>query len=210
MAPRARRAYPDAVAWMRSRVPPRRDRVSIASSALTAALVDGLLLLSLIGVASPARFGSLGSRAFGSGWRTLALLGIAGACASWVAARFRAHRWVIAKAREPFRRPLEEDPAFAGAAAALEAARAPLKTRFALGWIWLPAVGVLAATAAALTTGYFLVDAVIARFEVGWQQPVLAGVNLVVAWALLRAVAGRLAVWPLAVSVHREATTGYS
>ena len=210
MARKSRGAYPDAVAWMRSRVPPRRDRASIAASALTAALLDGLLLLSLIGIASPARFGSLGSRAFGSGWRTFALLGIAVACGLWLVARFRAHRWVVAKTREPFRRPLEEDPAFAGASGALDAARSPLKTRFALGWSWLPAIAVLGAVGASLTTGYFLVDAVIARFEVGWQQPVLAGVNLLVAWLLLRAAAGRLAVWPLAVSVHREATTGYS
>lgn len=206
----SRRPYSDAAAWMRSRIPPRRDRAALAGAALTALLVDGLLLLSLIGTASPARFGSLGSRAFGSGWRTLALLGVAAACALWLAARFRAHRWVAAKMREPWRRPLEEDPAFAGASGALGAARGPLKTRFALGWIWLPALAVLGALGAALTTGYFLVDAVLARFEIGWQQPVLAAVNLVVAWVLLRVGAGRIAVWPLAVSVHREATTGYS
>lgn len=120
-----------------------------------------------------------------------------------------AHAWLVRKAREPFRRPLEGDPAFAGAAHALGAAPAPLKTRFAVGWIWVPAGAALVALAGCLSTAYFVVDAVLARFEVGWQQPVLAGANLLLAWIVLRAAAGRLAVWPLAVSVHREATTGY-
>ncbi|HEX2196633.1 MAG TPA: hypothetical protein VHJ76_06880 [Actinomycetota bacterium] len=202
--------YGDAVAWMRSRLPTARERARLAGAALTAFLVDGLLLMAAIGLLAPARFGSQGSRAFGSTQRTVVLLAVAGACGLWFAASLRAHRWAAAKVREPFRRPLEEDPAFAGAAAALGAARSPLKTRFLVGWIWVPALAVLGALAASLTTAYFLVDAVIARFEVGWQQPVLAAANLVVGWALLRAAAGRLAVWPLAVSVHRDATTGYS
>lgn len=201
--------YNDAVSWMRSRVPRAGARTALATAALTAALVDGLLLMSLIGLVSPASFGVAGGRAFGSTSRTLTLVAIAGVCAVWFLLRLRTHRWVVARMREPFRRPLDDDPAFAGASSALEAARGPLRTRFALGWIWLPALAVLGATAASLTTAYFLVDAVIARFEVGWQQPAFAGVNLVVAWMLLRMAAGRLAVWPLAVSVHREATTGY-
>lgn len=207
--PSSGRPYHDALAWMRSRVPSRRARSAIASGALAAALVDGTLLMSAIGLVSPASFGVAGGRAFGSTTRTLSLAAIAAACAVWFVMRLRTHRWVVARAREPFRRPLEEDPAFAGAAGRLEAARSPLKTRFATGWIWMPALAALGAAAAALTTAYFLVDAVIARGEVGWQQPVFAGVNLVVAWLLLRIAAGRLAVWPLAVSVHREATTGY-
>jgi hypothetical protein len=205
-----RRAYSDAAAWMRSRVPSRRARDRLASAALAAALIDGALLMSLIGLLSPASFGASGSRAFGSGVRTYALLGIVALCGIWLARRFRAHRWLVAKVREPFRRALEDDPAFAGAAASLDAARAPLKTRFAIGWIWLPAVAAIAAVGASLSTAYFLVDAVIARFQIGWQQPAFAGVNLLLAWVLFRASAGRLAVWPLAVSVHREATTGYS
>lgn len=209
MSPRARRAYSDAAAWMRSRVPPRRARSALAAAALTGMLIDSLLLLALIGLFSPASFGAAGSRAFGSGSRTLALAAIVAASVAWLARRFRTHRWLVDRAREPFRRPLEEDPAFAGASGALAAARAPLQTRFTVGWIWAPALGAVGAVAASLTTAYFLVDAVIARFEVGWQQPVLAGVNFVLAWLLLRTSAGRLAVWPLAVSVHREATAGY-
>lgn len=205
-----RRAYSDAAAWMRSRVPSRRSRERLAGAALTGSLMDGALLMSLIGLVSPASFGASGSRAFGSGTRTIALLGIAVVCGIWLARRLRAHRWLVAKVREPFRRPLEDDPAFAGAAAALDATRAPLKTRFAIGWVWLPAVAAIVAAGASLSTAYFLVDAVIARFQVGWQQPVFAGVDLVLAWTLFRTAAGRIAVWPLAVSVHREATTGYS
>jgi hypothetical protein len=168
-----------------------------------------VLLLAIIGLISPARFGSQGSRAFGSGWPTIALIGLALACGLWVYARRKTHGWVVAKIREPFRRPLEEDPAFGGASGALAAAPAPLRTRFALTWIWAPAVGAMIALTACLSAAYFLVDAVLARFEVGWQQPVLAGIDLVLAWTLFRIAAGRLAVWPLAVAVHREATTGY-
>lgn len=205
----SRGPYRDAVAWMRSRVPSAQVRGAVAGGALAAALIDGLLLMSVIGLVSPSSFGVAGGRAFGSTSRTVTLVAVAGACAVWLVLHLRAHRWVFARIRDPFRRPLEDDPAFAGAAGALGAARGPLQTRFAWGWIWLPALGAIGGAAAALTTSYFLVDAVIAQFEVGWQQPAFAGINLVVAWLLLRAVAGRLYVWPLAVSVHREATTGY-
>jgi hypothetical protein len=194
---------------MRSRVPSRRSRGAVAGAALGGCLVYSLLLLSLIGLASPARYGSQGSRAFGTGWTSLALAGIAAGCATWAIAHRGTHAWLVRKVREPFRHPLEADPAFAGAAHALGAAPAPLKTRFAAGWIWLPAVSALLALAGCLSTAYFAVDAVLARFEVGWQQPVLAAANLLLAWVLLRVAAGRLAVWPLAVGVHREATTGY-
>lgn len=205
----ARKAYSHAAAWMRSRVPPRASRGSLATAATTGCVIYAVLLLSVIALVSPARFGSQGSRAFGSGWPSLALAALGAACLAWAVARRRRHSWVVGKVREPFRRPLEEDPAFAGAAHALAAARPPLKTRFAAAWIWAPAAAALLALAGSLTAAYFVVDAVLARFEVGWQQPVLAGLNLAFSWAVLRAAAGRLAVWPLAVSVHREATTGY-
>ena len=204
-----RRSYADAAAWMRSRLPARSARGSAAAAALGGCLVYSVLLLALIGLVSPARFGSQGSRAFGTGWTVPALAGIAAACAVWAWRRRASHAWLVRKVREPFRHPLEADPAFAGAAHALGAAPAPLKTRFAAGWIWLPAGAALLGLAGSLSVAYFAIDAVLARFEVGWQQPVLAGANLLLAWAVLRAAAGRLTVWPLAVSVHREATTGY-
>lgn len=204
----SRKAYSDTAAWMRSRVP--RGRSQIAAAVLGAFLTYSILLMSVIGFFSPSSFGASGSRAFGNQVRTLALAALAGACTAWLARRARTHRWIVARAREPFRRPLDGDPAFAGASAALASVRSPLQTRFSIGWIWAPAVTALAAAAAALTTAYFLVDAIIARFEIGWQQPVLAGANLLLSWLLLRLSAGRLVVWPLAVSVHREATSGYS
>lgn len=205
----SRRAYSDAAAWMTSRVPGRRSRAAIASRALTACLVASAFLLSLIAMVSPARFGSQGSRAFGSGWPVLVLAAVAIASLAWIVARRRSAAWLLARAREPFRRPLEGDPAFTGASGALAACAAPLRTRFALGWVWAPAAAAVVAGAACLSASYFLVDAVLARFEVGWQQPVLAAANLVIAWGLLRLAAGRLAVWPLAVAAHRAATVGY-
>lgn len=206
----SRSAYSDAAAWMRSREPRGRARERVSAAVLGAFLVDSVLLLALIGLFSPASFGAEGSRAFGNTPRTLMLAAVAGACAMWFVRRIRVHRWAFESMREPFRRPLEDDPAFSGASGALSAARPPLQTRFAIAWIWAPALAALVAAAASLTTAYFLVDTVIARFEIGWQQPIIAAVNLVLAWLLLRIAAGRLAVWPLAVSVHREATTGYS
>ena len=206
----ARTAYGNALGWMRSRVPGRTGRAAVAAGALRGFLLYALLLLALVGLASPARFGSQGSRAFGSGWPTGALAVIVVACTAWALSQRGTHAWLIRKVREPFQRPLEDDPAFAGAAHALGAARAPLKTRFAVGWIWLPATAALGALAACLSTAYFVIDAVLARFEVGWQQPVFAAANLLLGWVLLGVAAGRLAVWPLAVSVHREATTGYA
>ena len=205
----ARKAYSDASAWMRSRVPGPRSRAALASRSLAGSLVGSVLLMTAIAMASPARFGSQGSRAFGSGWPVLVLAAVAAGCLLWVVARRRSFTWLVARAREPFGRPLEDDPAYAGAAGALAACPAPLRTRFATGWIWAPAVAALIAGAASLSAAYFLVDAVLARFEVGWQQPVLAAADLAVAWGLLRAFAGRLAVWPLAVSAHRAATVGY-
>lgn len=209
MPVRRRSAYSDAVAWVASRRPERRERAAIATRALTACLVGALLLLCVVGLLSPARFGSQGSRAFGSGWRDLVLAGIALGCAVWAAARRRSLAWLVARAREPLGRPLEDDPAFAGASGALAATRGPLRTRFALGWIWAPAGAALAGAASCLAASYFVVDAVLARFEVGWQQPVFAAIYLALAWGAFRAAAGRLAVWPLAVSAHRAATVGY-
>lgn len=205
-----RSAYSDAAGWVRSRVPRRRARADLTAQVLGALLLDATLLLSVIGLFSPASFGASGSRAFGSNVRTLMLGALVAVCALWVARRWRTQRRAIEGAREPFRHPIEDDPAFAPASAALAAARPPLQTRFAIAWIWLPALAVAGAVATSLAAAYFVVDSVVARFEIGWQQPVLAAVNLVLAWVLLRTSAGRLAVWPLAVSVHREATTGYS
>lgn len=209
MPVRRRSAYSDAVAWVASRRPARRERAELATRALVACLVGALLLLSVVGLLSPARFGSQGSRAFGSGWRDLVLAVLAAGCTAWIVARRRSAAWVVARAREPFGRPLDDDPAFAGASGALAATRGPLRTRFALGWVWGPALAAGLGAAATLASAYFLVDAILARFEVGWQQPVFAAVYLGIAWGAFRASAGRLAVWPLSASAHRAATVGY-
>ncbi len=190
-------------------MPRGRERATIATRAFTACLGGSFLLLCVIGLLSPARFGAQGSRAFGSGWPDLILVTGAGACAAWVVARRRSLAWVVARAREPWHRALEEDPAFPGASGALAACRGPLRARFAAGWIWAPAGAAVVAGASSLAAAYFVVDAVLARFEVGWQQPVFGALYLAVAWVVLRAAAGRLAVWPLAVSAHRAATVGY-
>lgn len=110
---------------------------------------------------------------------------------------------------EPLREPLDRFEAFDPAVHALLAAPATLRTRFALGWVWAPAGAVVAAAFFAASSAYFLVDAVLARFQIGWEQPLLAAVNAVAGLLLLRLAATRLATWRLAFSVHREVTGSY-
>ncbi len=56
----------------------------------------------------------------------------------------------------------------------------------------------------AFSTSYFAVDAVLARFRVGWQQPVLGVADGIVAFLLFRMAARRLALWPFAYRIYRE------
>ncbi len=118
-------------------------------------------------------------------------------------------RWAFERAREPYVRPLEEEPGFDEAVEALAECPAALRTRFALSWVWGAVAWAIVGGTFAFSTAYFLVDAVLARGRVGWQQPVYAVVFALLSLAVFAATAGRLATWRFAASVHKEVATGY-
>ena len=167
-----------------------------------------LILLGSIGVVSPARFGSPGMEPMGSvqWWALTALVGlfIGIAASRWSKLR-RAGSLLL----EPMRRPLGDLTSFEPAVEALRSCPAAFRTRFTFGWVWGPGAAVVAASFFLASSAYFIVDAVLARLQVGWQQPVLAAGNALLAFVILRAVALRLATWRLALSVHREVAGRY-
>jgi hypothetical protein len=202
------RAYSDATDWLKSSRR-RFDKMAYAQKGFGAAFVAGLIVTGAIGVLSPAAFGSTGSRTLRTGWPSWLLLGLIGLAVLYAAMKWRYVRWAINRFRDPFVRAPEGDPRYEGAADALAACPAAYRTRFAFWWIWGPALLALLGTMCAFSVAYFLVDAVLARFEVGWETPVLAGINLVLGLLLFRLAATRLSTWRMAVAVHRSVTQGY-
>jgi hypothetical protein len=203
----AQRAYSDAVSWMKEARPGGLQAGGLAWRLFRAIYVAAFLVLAAIGVLSPSRFGNPNSRPLRSAeWIALAV--ITTVVAVLVAIRRERVTASIRRLTEPFRRPLDH-PSLEPAANALDSCPAAYRTRFALGWVWGPAAAVVLATVLAASSAYFLIDAVLARFEIGWQQPVLAGGQALVGLLVLRAVASKLSVWRLALSVHRSVTGAY-
>lgn len=186
------------------------DSGRFAARAFGGCAFAGLFMLTLIGLLFPAQFGAPGARAFRSGWPVFALLGMIAVCAVAVYLRRDYVLWLWARFREPLVRPLEEDPAFEGAAAALGECPAPLKTRFALTWVWAPSLLAILGALFSISASYFVVDAVLARFRIGWGQGVLVAVNVAAALLVFRAAALKLSTWRVALSAYRDATGGYS
>ena len=205
----AQRAYSDAVRWVKSARPRKFSRGAWAERAVGASVAVALPLLSAIALVSPARFASPASNTLRTGWPLYALLALLAVSVLYLLARMRRIRWAVARAREPFVRPPEGDSRYEGAADALAACPAPMRTRFALWWIWGPVVIAVLAVMCAFSSAYFLVDAILARFNVAWEHPVLAGANLVASFILFALASRRLATWRLAVAAHRSATVGY-
>lgn len=205
----ARRAYSDAVKWVKSARPRRFSRLGYAERAVGASVAGALPLLATIGLVSPASFASPASNTLRSGWPLYAILGLLAVSLLYLAARFKRIRWAVARLRAPFLQPPEGDPRYEGAADALAACPGALRTRFALWWIWGPAALASLGIIAAVSATYFLIDAVLARFNVGWENAVLAGANLVLSFWFFALGAGRLVTWRLAFAVHRSVTVGY-
>ena len=205
----AQRAYSDAVKWLKSARPRKFRRGAWAERAVGAAVAAAVPLLTAIALVSPASFASPASNTLRTGWPLYALLGLLAVSLLYLLTRARRIRWAIARAREPFLRAPEGHPAYEGAADALAACPAPMRTRFALWWIWVPVGITVLAVMCSFSTAYFLVDAILARFNVGWWHPVLAAANLVVSFLLFALVSRRLATWRLAVAAHRSVTVGY-
>ena len=205
----SRRAYRDTVKWVRSARPRRFGRSRYAERALGATIAAAVPILGLIALASPASFASPASNTLRSGWPLYVLLAVLGASFLYLFSRLSHIRWAFARLREPFVRAPQGDERYEGAADALAACPAPFRTRFALWWVWGPAVVALLGVTAGFSATYFLIDAILARFNVGWEHPVLAIANLVLSFVLFALVSGRLATWRLAVAVHRSVTVGY-
>jgi hypothetical protein len=171
--------------------------------------VAGVGLLSAIGILSPSQFGQPGADTFRSGWPLIVLVVIAGIAVASALVRRSELAWALARVREPFVRPLEGEPRFEEAAEALALCPAPLRGRYALLYSWGPAGLALLGGIFAFSCAYFLVDAVLARFSVGWAHPAYAVGFAVASLFVFALAAGRLATWRLATSVHKEVATGY-
>lgn len=174
-----------------------------------ASIAVALPLLTLIALVSPGSFASPRSNTLRTGWPLYALLGLLAISLLYLLARARRIRWAIARAREPFVRAPEGDPRYEGAADALAACPGAMRTRFALWWIWGPAALAVLGVMCSFSAAYFLVDAILARFNVGWEHPALAGGNIVASFLLFALGSRRLATWRLAVAAHRSVTVGY-
>lgn len=197
----ARSSYSDAVSWLTSAEPGRARRSRLALRLLDATILAGILVLGAIGLVSPASFGSPGAAPFKSGWPWLLLLVLVGICAAVVAIRWKSLTRML---RDLRRRSDATDEVVEGAVAALDAAPSTLQTRFALGWVFLPGLLFVLGATFAFSTAYFAVDAVLARFQIGWQQPVLGVADAVIAFLLFRSGARRLGLWPLAYRIYRD------
>lgn len=202
----AQRAYTDAVRWLKSARPPRLNAWRLTRRLFQVCFVGSLVILGIIGLASPRSFGAPGGRAAGIHWWGLAA-GLA-VCLLWCLSKAKGIRAGAERLAEPLRGPLDRFDAFRPAVDALLSEPAA-STRFAVGWVWGPALVVVVGAFFAASSAYFLVDAILARFQVGWEQPVLAGVNALLGLLVLRLAAKRLSTWRLAFSINREATGGY-
>lgn len=205
----ARRAYVDAVKWVRSARPRRFARLRYAERAVGATVATAIPLLTLIALASPGSFGSRASNTLRTGWPLYVLLSILALSLVYLFTRRARIAWSVRRLREPFVRAPEGDPRYENAADNLAACPAPLKTRFAIQWVWGPLVIAVLGVMAGFAAAYFLIDAVLARFNVDWYHPVYAAANIVVSIVLFALASGRLITWRLALAVYRSVTVGY-
>ena len=205
----ARRAYSDATKWIRSARPERLHGWNRAGILFVNSFLTGMLLLSIIGTFAPSRFGSPGAAPFRSGLTSIALGVIVALCVAFAVVRRQEIAWTVRRLREPTHRAMTDHPAFEGAANALEACPRPMQSRFALFWVWGPAALWVLGAVFAFSAAYFVIDAVLARFSIGFEQVLLLAANAAISVLLLRAGAARFATWRLALSVYRSATEGY-
>ena len=198
----ARRAYQDLIRWIKAARPRTLDPFRLARRLFWTYLLGATALLGGIGLLSPGRFGSPGSRPQRDldWWVLAALVGLS--LATLVLRRTRmaegTNSWLGV-----FSGALEQHPSFEPAVNALDSCPAALRTRFALGWVWGPLAAAVLAAICAASSVYFVVDAILARFTSGWGQALLAVVNGSISLIVLRLAAKRLSVWRLSFAVHR-------
>jgi hypothetical protein len=205
----AGRAYATAKRFTRAARPRRIARGEFARRTFFANFIAGLGVLGAIGLVAPSQFGQPGARTLHTGWPSLLLIVLVACCVLAAVMRRAELSWLFARAREPFVRPLTEERGFEEAVAALESCPVPLRTRFAVSWVWAPVVWLVVGATFAFSSAYFVVDAILARGRVGWAQPIYCVVFAALSLIVFASVAGRLATWRFATSVHKEASTGY-
>jgi hypothetical protein len=205
----AHRSYVALKRATRAARPGRINRRHFARGAFAGSFVAGVAVLGTIGLLAPSNFGQPGAATLRSGWPSVALAALVAACVGYGVIRRRHLAWLLARLREPLLRPLEEHRSFAEAVDALAACPAPLRLRWAIGWVWGPIGYVVAAGTLAFSSAYFFVDALLARGRVGWGQPLYALIFAAGSVLVFAAAASRLATWRFALSVHKEVTSGY-
>lgn len=203
-----RKAYSDAVKWLKT-ARRRVRRLPFAERALGATVAAALPFFSFIALVSPGSFGAPASSTFDSGWVLYAVLGLLALSLLLLVVNAKRIRWFAARVREPFIRPPTGDPAFENGADALAASSGSYQSRFALWWIWAPVGLGLLGVITGFSATYFLVDAILARFDVGWSHLILAAGNLVISYLFFALAARRLRTWRWAVAIHKSVTTGY-
>lgn len=202
----AGRAYQDLIRWIRAARPRTLNAWRLTRRLFGTSLLGAALLLGTIGLISPARFGSPTTRPRrGIEWWALAVL-VAVCVALLVINRARLLAGTT-RMQETFTgRELEQHDSFEPAVSALDSCPGPLRTRFAIGWVWAPPALVVLGFVCAASAVYFVIDAVLARFTVGWGQALLAGVNTLLSVLIFRLAAKRLSVWRLSYAVYRAVT----
>ncbi|MGH2698105.1 MAG: hypothetical protein ACRDJL_02755 [Actinomycetota bacterium] len=216
MARRKHDAYSDAVSWTKLGRPRRFNRSDFAGRCWQNSFVAGVIVLGIIGLLSPSAYGQTrgfsGRGQFGAmglGWPGLVLVGLVVVGLLYALAKRSGIRWTVVRMMDPWRRPMSENPNYEGAAGALEASSDALRTRYAWRFVYRPVVLAVLATFFAFSSSYFLVDATLAQFQVGWQQPVLGVANSFISVLLWRLAALGLSTYRLAASVHKTVSTGY-
>jgi hypothetical protein len=205
----AHRAYAQVKRATRAARPPRVARVRMARRALGGTFVAGTGVLGLIAVVSPGNFGQPGATTARTGWPFYLLIALISCCILLGVINRAQLVWLGSRLREPLLRPLDDHPSFSDAADALAACPGPVRMRWAIGWVWGPIAWAVAGTTFAFSSAYFLVDALLARFRVGWAQPLYALAFAALSLFVFALAAGRLSTWRFAASVNKEVTTGY-
>jgi hypothetical protein len=165
--------------------------------------------MGAIGLLSPASFGVVTGRTALNDWPPAVVTVLVVACVIYGLVHRDQIRSVLERFRDPYLRPLREHPGFEGAADALASCPRPYQARFALVFVYRPLAMGFAAFVCALSTAYFVIDAVLARFLVGFMQPLYALVFWCLSLLLFYLAAPKLSTWRIAASVHKEVTSGY-
>ena len=200
-------AYQDAVGWIKSSRVAHGDTPGFTRRAFGLTFGAGLVLLGAIAFLEPDQFGQPGSNTLRSGWPAWVLGAVVVVAALPFVRRLGRLSGALDMLRDPWRTVGDGEEAHDGAAAALEECPASQQTRFALTWIWGPAALAVAGTTFSFATAYFVIDALLSRFLVGWGQAALLGANFLLSLFCFALGTRRLRTWRLALASYRTATS---